>query len=70
MKFSLFAFALFSTAVFAIGAEGLSGSFDTKNISQNKFVVTVDGLDKSRAPASIAEQKKIPQYTELTGTFE
>lgn len=79
MKFSLLTFALFSTTVFAIGTNELSGSFD---ISLNAPTVDSDArfltgatspeaADKTRSPASAAHEKKdISHVTELTGTFE
>ncbi len=79
MKFSLLIFALFSTTVFAIGTNELSGSFDFKdsviNHEQNDGFLTgatsVEVKDTSRMPASVDdENKKISHVTELTGTFE
>ncbi len=79
MKFSLLAFALFSTTVFAIGTNELSGSFEiATNIpavnSDARFLTgatSSDAVDKTRSPASAAEEKKeISHVTELTGTFE
>lgn len=79
MKFSLLAFALFSSTVFAIGTNELTGSFD---IADNKSSVSSDArfltgatsseaADKTRSPASVDEEnKKISHVTELTGTFE
>ena len=80
MKFSLFAFALFSTTVFAIGTNELTGSFDIteKNIpalvSDASFMNGATSsvlVDKSRMPASEQDEIKSPSHvTELTGTFE
>jgi len=79
MKFSLLAFALFSTTVFAIGTNELTGSFD---ISPDSHFVESDArfltgatspeaADKTRSPASVDnENNDISHVTELTGTFE
>ncbi len=80
MKFSLLAFALFSTTVFAFGTNELTGSFgiNEKNIpavvSDASFMTgatSSDSVDKSRMPASVQDERKSPSHvTELTGTFE
>lgn len=78
MKFSLLGFALFSTTVFAIGVNDLTGASDPilKTPKTNLDMAYLNGastketVDKSRMPASQAEEKVLPQYTELTGTFE
>jgi hypothetical protein len=80
MKFSLFLFALFSTTVFALGTNELTGTFGlklgkVKPLKQNDGFLTgatsVERSEKSRAPASIDDtNKKISHVTELTGTFE
>lgn len=79
MKFSLLAFALFSTTVFAIGTNELTGSFEvsvnnTSVESDARFLTgatSPEAADKTRSPASVEEKKKeISHVTELTGTFE
>lgn len=79
MKFSLLVFALFSTTVFAIGTNELTGTFEVKT-EAHKYVPGTNHLtgasekmaqDKSRMPASVTEEKEnFKPYTELTGTFE
>ena len=79
MKFSLFAFALFSTTVFAIGTNELTGSFDVLPQHQKVQVdarymtgATAQGEDKSRLPASVEEKKEEVSLgtNDLTGSFE
>ncbi len=80
MKFSLFLFALFSTTVFAIGTNELSGSFEIKDSITNHEqesdgfltgATSVEGTDISRMPASVDDtNKNISHVTELTGTFQ
>ncbi len=79
MKFSLLLFALFSTTVFAIGTNELTGSFEVANnipsVESNDSFLTgatsSDSVDKSRMPASVQDDRKSPSHvTELTGTFE
>ncbi|MFL5785752.1 MAG: hypothetical protein ACJ76H_14135 [Bacteriovoracaceae bacterium] len=78
MKFSLFAFALFSTAVFAIGTNELTGTFEVKTSpvqfqpGTNHFTGASekDAPTKTRMPASEQAEKKLPLHNELTGTFE
>ncbi len=79
MKFSLLLFALFSTTVFAIGTNELTGTFEidqkVTGVEHNASFLTgatsADAVDKTRSPASVAdENKEISHVTELTGTFE
>lgn len=78
MKFSLLAFALFSTTVFAIGTNELTGTFDI-NKPVPKYEVGTNHLtgasekaaqDKTRMPASEKKEETFRPYTELTGSFE
>ena len=79
MKFSLLLFALFSTTVFAIGTNELTGTFEIdqkitgveNHASFLTGATSSDAVDKTRSPASAEEEKKeISHVTELTGTFE
>lgn len=78
MKFSLLAFALFSTTVFAIGTNELTGSFEVSDKipsveSDARFLTgatSVEAADKTRSPASAEENKnEISHVTEMTGSF-
>lgn len=77
MKFSLFAFALFSTTVFALGTNELTGSFEV--LPQHKIVkedarymtgATAQGEDKSRHPAHENKKEVSLGTNDLTGSFE
>lgn len=79
MKISLFALALFSTAVFAIGTNELTGSFeDSKQVTaregDDQFYTgssSFEVVEKTRVPASVeGKRQNISHVTELTGTFE
>ncbi len=79
MKYSLLLLlTLFSTTVFAIGTNEITGTFE---VDQKITGVESDAryltgatyaadADNTRIPASTDDSKKISHVTELTGTFE
>ncbi len=79
MKFSILAFALFSTTVFAIGTNEVTGSFESfdkvPTVEVDDRYLTgashVELSDNSRMPASVAEkQGEVSSVNEVTGSFE
>lgn len=78
MKFSLFLFAIFSTTVFAIGTNELTGTFEVKTpvpkseVGSNNLTGATEkySVTKTRMPASEQKEEKVPQHNELSGTFE